>query len=95
MGKNQKIEMSKYILISGFNIHDNNRGTAALSYGSLFFYKKKLLKKGQQLINYRYYKNPFKSHNRKNSEEYFQLGGDKYLHTVLMYYLLKNGYLIN
>lgn len=83
MGKNQKIEMSKYILISGFNIHDNNRGTAALSYGSLFFLQEKsFLKKGQQLINYRYYKNPFKSHNRKNSEEYFQLGGDKYLHTV-------------
>lgn len=33
--------MSKYILISGFNIHDNNRGTAALSYGSLFFLQEK------------------------------------------------------
>ena len=83
MGKNRKIKMRKYILISGFNIHDNNRGTAALSYGSLFFLQEKgFLKKGQELINYRYYKNPFKSHNRKNSEEYFQLGGDKYLHTV-------------
>ena len=83
MGKNQKIEMRKYILISGFNIHDNNRGTAALSYGSLFFLQEKgFLKMGQELINYRYYKNPFKSHNRRNSEEHIQLGANKYLHIV-------------
>jgi len=29
----------KYIIISGFNISDNNRGTAALGYGSLSFLK--------------------------------------------------------
>lgn len=29
--------MKSYVIISGFNIHDNNRGTAALSYGSVSF----------------------------------------------------------
>lgn len=29
--------MNNYVIISGFNIHDSNRGTAALSYGSVSF----------------------------------------------------------
>jgi len=35
MGKIQ--QMKKYFLISGFNLEDSNRGTAALSYGSISF----------------------------------------------------------
>ena len=35
MGKNKNLK--KYIVISGFNTHDNNRGTAALSYGAISF----------------------------------------------------------
>lgn len=45
MGKIQ--QMKKYFLISGFNLEDSNRGTAALSYGSISFLEehKYLLKK--------------------------------------------------
>jgi polysaccharide pyruvyl transferase WcaK-like protein len=32
--------MKKYYIISGLNLHDNNRGTAALGYGSFFFLRK-------------------------------------------------------
>lgn len=46
MGESTK--MKKYILISGFNAHDNNRGTAALSYGSLIFcVQQKILRKNR------------------------------------------------
>lgn len=33
--------MKPYIIISGLNINDNNRGTAALSYGSISFLHEK------------------------------------------------------
>lgn len=47
----------KYVLISGLNIHDNNRGTAALGYGSVsFLHEKGWLSINQEIIGVRVYK---------------------------------------
>ncbi len=49
---NLKDEMKKYVVISGFDIKDNNRGTAALSYGAISFLEEKgMLKQTQELLN--------------------------------------------
>jgi len=52
----------KYYIISGLNLNDNNRGTAALSYGSFYFLEKfhKEQTKGLQACNTIIYKNPLK-----------------------------------
>ena len=64
------MEDGKYVLISGFNIHDNNRGTAALSYGAISFLKEKnLLKNKQKIVNFRIIKNFLKPQNRGRIEE--------------------------
>lgn len=82
--------MKSYIIISGLNLRDNNRGTAALGYGSVFFLQEnKFFKEGQKLINYRYYKNPFKSYNWRNTEEYIQLGTNKCLHIICSVFFLE------
>ena len=48
MGKSLK----KYVVISGFNIHDDNRGCSALSYGAVnFLYKKGFVSKDHEFIN--------------------------------------------
>lgn len=45
--------MKKYIIISGFNTRDPNRGTAALGYGSVnFCVQRGYLKAGQELVNF-------------------------------------------
>lgn len=50
MGKIQKLK--KYIIISGFDTKDNNRGTAALSYGSInFCIENGYLHEGQKLLS--------------------------------------------
>ena len=57
--------MKPYIIISGLNFRDNNRGTAALSYGSLsFLNERELLSKETKILNFRFVKNLFKSKNR-------------------------------
>lgn len=60
MGKGEK----KYVVISGLNLRDNNRGTAALGYGSFYFLKEKgFLRKDDIVITFGYYNNFFKSDN--------------------------------
>ena len=60
----------KYIIISGLNLRDNNRGTAALGYGAIsFLQQRENLKEGTILLNIRCYKNFLKSCNRKCKEE--------------------------
>lgn len=57
--------MKPYIIISGLNINDNNRGTAALSYGSIsFLHEKEKLDKKTKIIKFRYVKNILKKRNR-------------------------------
>lgn len=54
--------MKKYILISGFCLTDNNRGTAALAYGALAFLRKNVyIKDGQEVAFYTVGYNPFKN----------------------------------
>ena len=69
------------IIISGFNIHDNNRGTAALSYGAVTFLKSKgLLTLGQKFINFQFYLNPFKKANKCDISELINIDGDNWEH---------------
>jgi len=61
MDKNLK---KKYVIISGFNLRQNNRGNSALSYGAISFLKEKgWLASGQELVLFRFYKNPFRKVN--------------------------------
>lgn len=54
----------KYIVISGLNLNDNNRGTAALGYGSISFLKEYgYFKEKQELLKFNIFKNIFKKKN--------------------------------
>ena len=71
--------MKPYIIISGLNFRDNNRGTAALSYGSLsFLYERGLLPKETKILNFRFVKNPFKSKNRGTNIQKIDIAGIKW-----------------
>lgn len=73
--------MKNYILISGLNLNDNNRGTAALGYGSFSFLEQQsMLAKDSQFINFRYIKNPFKKINRGIKIQKIKLGNHVYEH---------------
>lgn len=59
MGKSKK--MKPYFILSGLNLNDNNRGTAALGYGAFSFLQQKgYLHEGQEFIKIEYVRNPFK-----------------------------------
>ncbi len=61
MGKNKEIK--PYFILSGLNLNDNNRGTAALGYGAFsFLMEKGYLHDGQELVTIKYVRNPFKLH---------------------------------
>ena len=71
MGKSEK----KYVVISGLNLRDNNRGTAALGYGSFYFLKENgFLRDKDVVVTFGYYNNFFKSSNTtvKKSEVEFE-----------------------
>lgn len=79
MGKSK--EMKKYVIISGFNVRDNNRGTAALGYGSLnFCVQKGYLNPGQELVNFMYVK---KFWNYKDYTETYNIDGVTYKRTIV------------
>jgi hypothetical protein len=60
MGKNKE-----YVLISEFNLMDNNRGNAALAYGSIEFLREwRFLKGHEKLISIVVFRNPFRKSNR-------------------------------
>ena len=70
-----------YILISGFNIYDNNRGTAALSYGAISFLKSRgYIDERFEIITLRPYKRFTKSKYRKDEIEYIDIEGTKWKH---------------
>ncbi len=59
----------KYIIISGFNLMANNRGTSALGYGSISFLKHiGIFKENHVLLSIHTYKNPFKRKNWSHKE---------------------------
>lgn len=81
--------MKKYILISGFNTNDNNRGTAALSYGSInFCIQKGYLKEGQELVNFRYVKKFWKKEYEDFTETY-EAEGKTWKRNVLHIFFLE------
>ena len=52
--------MKKYFIISGLELKDNNRGTAALGYGAFSFLKEKgFLKENYELLSIRGTRNLF------------------------------------
>ncbi|MBR1922829.1 MAG: polysaccharide pyruvyl transferase family protein [Paludibacteraceae bacterium] len=52
---------NKYFILSGLNLEDNNRGTAALGYGAFSFLAGKgYLHEGQELLMIKYVRNPLK-----------------------------------
>lgn len=76
--------MKKYIDISGLNLHDSNRGTAALSYGAIPFLEEKgYLKDGQELIFFHRYKKFWKSSNIKVLQETLHINGKTYKRTIV------------
>lgn len=89
MGKSTE-EIKKYVDISGFNIHQANRGNAALSYGAISFLEQKgLLKDGQELIRYRYYVNPFKQRNIQSRREEVLINGKKWVFNEIPLFFLE------
>lgn len=80
--------MKKYFLISGFNLEDSNRGTAALSYGSISFLEEhKYLLKKHTLINYHIYNNPFKANNRKVHYNYIEIEKHQWHHILSLIHI--------
>jgi polysaccharide pyruvyl transferase WcaK-like protein len=76
--------MKKYIDISGFNLRDTNRGTAALGYGAIPFLESKgYLKDGQELILFHRYKKFWKQSNIKISHEELHINGKTYKRTIV------------
>ena len=86
MGKNKL----KYIVISGFNIHDNNRGTQALGYGSLSFLAQRHgLTPDTNILSLRFIKNPFKRKNYINRIDKIKIGGKEFKVKTLNVFLLE------
>lgn len=75
--------MKKYIIISGFNTRDANRGTAALGYGSInFCHQKGYLVKGQELLNFQYVLKSWKKEYRDCIENY-NADGQKWVRHIV------------
>lgn len=82
--------MKKYVIISGFNTSDNNRGTAALSYGSInFCIQKNYLRDGQELINFRYIKKIWKKEYQDYTEDYHAEGRRWMRHCIHVFFAEK------
>ena len=78
-------------MLSDFNIKSNNRGTAALGYGSIAF----LLKKGYvdedyEIIRYRFFRNPFRSKSIDVVEE-LDINGKKWKYHTIYAWIIEKG----
>lgn len=90
MEKSRGEIIKKYVIVSGFWATDNNRGTAALSYGSVpFLQEHGFLKDGQKLLNFSYYKNPFKKCNRTDLSERFLINGKEWCHVRVKIFVIE------
>ena len=87
MGKSKQ----KFIVISGFDIHDNNRGTQALGYGSLSFLEQRYgLTPDTKILNLRFIKNPLKQENRINKIDKVRVGDKEFcIKTLNVFFLEK------
>ena len=80
----------RYIDISGFDIHQPNRGNAALSYGAVgFLLEKGLLSDGQELIRYRPFANIFRKRNRGIRRTELLVNGKKLIHNRVPVFVLE------
>lgn len=85
MGKKQNI-----VIISGLNLNDGNRGTAALGYGSISFLEaRKILKKEDALVNIRIYKNVFKRIYHSNITTIIKYNNLIFKHTIVNVFILE------
>ena len=83
MGKDK---IKKYVIISGFNVNDNNRGTAALGYGAVSFCQEYgYLHDGQELLNVKFVKKFWKKLYRDTTEVYNLYGKVWKHHTVYVF----------
>jgi len=79
-----KNKVKKYVNISGFHIESNNRGNAALSYGTVSFLKKiGELQSGQEFVKFRFFKNPFKRCNRHVTTASVIIDEEKWIYHVV------------
>lgn len=78
----------KYVIISGLDLQDNNRGTAALGYGAISFLQQKgIIKAGDCLLNLRFYRNFFKARKLRQEEKIFKINGTEWCQTIIgMFY---------
>lgn len=91
MGKGNSLK--NYLVISGFNIRDNNRGTAALSYGAVSFCAQKgYLNDGMELVNFVYVKKFWKQEYKNRSEEISSEGKTWRRHVLYVFELEKKLY---
>ena len=75
--------MKRYVVISGFNINANNRGTAALGYGAVSFCQEYgYLHEGQELLTIKFVKKFWKKQYRDNSENHKSCGKTWKCHTI-------------
>lgn len=62
--------MKKYIIISGLDLNNNNRGTAALGYGAIsFLYERGFLKQEQEILKLKFIKKFWKKEYRHDKYE--------------------------
>lgn len=79
--------MKRYVIISGFDTQDNNRGTSALSYGAICFcLEKGYLSPQQELLSL---KPVLKFWNYKDYEEYYKIDETTIKHNVRHIFLLE------
>jgi len=80
----------QYVNISGFNIHQSNRGNAALSYGAVAFLKQKgLLRKGQEIVYFHKFNNPFKLDNLRTKTEEVVIDKEIWTHRIIPVFSLE------
>lgn len=88
MGKNKGLK--KYVNVSGFNIHQPNRGNAALSYGAIsFLYQNGYLHEGQELIRYQSYANFLRKRNVISKKEYIKIDGKIWIFNQIPIFFLE------
>lgn len=78
------------IIISDFNLRANNRGSAALGYGSLHFLREKgFLKDGDKLFRLGFYKNPFRLSYHHNKSTIVEEGNHKWQYTIIFIFFIE------
>ena len=84
------------VIISGLHLNDNNRGTAALGYGSIAFLREKgYVKEGDELVNFRTFKNPFRKYNKRISVENFWMDDRYWKRTIISVFYLEFWLFVN